>query len=229
MRPAGKGLMRRSWAGPAAGLAASALILAGCMVQLPQADHPEDPGHPWSDAEGPLWIARDLPCGLGHGAEEGCATLTLFFRDGAILHATYGEGGPRQVEGLPREEGNRSGLTFANAQEDADFRDEVTDAWTAMHGAAPDLVRVHTVRALRLDPTEREDVLRVFEHAVDQATPLPEATFDCQDCSAPIYWTFGEPQRLQAEAFGSPPPDSDAWRLLEDQMQALLSWMDAGP
>lgn len=205
------------------------VALTGCMVQLPDADHPEDPGHPWTDTNADLWVARDLPCGFGSGAEEGCATLTLLYRDGSVLKAAYGQGGPRQVEGVPRDEGNRSGLTFANAAEDAAFRDEVTAAWTAMQGAAPDVVRVHQVRAWRLDPTEREDVLRVVTHAVEQAKPLPEPTYDCDDCSAPVYWAFGSPRELERQAFGSPAPDDAAWTLLEDQMLALHEWLEDAP
>lgn len=205
------------------------LLLAGCTAQLPDPATPEDPGHPWTETGGDLWVARDLPCGFGSGAEEGCATLTLLYRDGSILEATYGQGGPRHVEGLPNPEGNRSGLTFADLGQDEAFRDEVTAAWTAMHGAAPDLVRVHHVRALRLDPGEREDVLRVVQHAVDQAKPLGEPTFDCEDCSAPVYWTFGSPQVHAEQRFGHPHPDDAAWLLLEDQMVALEAWLDDGP
>lgn len=206
---------------------ALSMLLAGCAVALPEHATPEDPGHPWTDTDAELWVARARPCGFGPGgADEGCATLTLLYRDGSVLAAQYGQGGPRHVEGLPNPEGNRSGLTFANAHEDAAYRDEITAAWTAMHGSAPDLVRVHTVHALRLDPGEREDVLRVVQHAVDQAKPLGEPSFDCEDCVAPTYWTFGAPQALATQRFGNPPPADEAWRLLEQQVLALHVWLD---
>ena len=208
---------------------ASAVLLAGCAVQLPDAAEPEDAGHPWTETTADLWVARDLPCGFGSGADEACATLTLLYRDGSVLKALYGRGGPRQVEGYPQAEGNRSGLTFVDATEDAAFRDEITDAWTAMQGSAPDLVRVNGVRAWRLDPGEREDILRVVEHAVDQAVPLGEPTFDCQDCSAPVYWTFGAPQALTGQRFGQPYPSDTAWRLLDRQMLALHDWLEGSP
>lgn len=208
-------------------LVAAATLLAGCAVALPDAAQPKDPGHAWTETEAEAWVVRARPCGFGpSGADEGCATLTLLYRDGSVLKAQYGQGGPRHVEGLPNPEGNRSGLTFADADEDAAYRDELTAAWTAMYGSAPDLVRVHAVHALRLDPGEREDVLRVVQHAVDQAKPLGEPSFDCEDCVAPTYWTFGTPQQLAAQAFGSPPPADKAWRLLEEQMLALHEWLD---
>jgi hypothetical protein len=208
------------------GALALCVLLAGCAVALPDPATPDEAGHPWTETSADLWVARDLPCGFGSGAEEACATLTLLYRDGSVLRAAYGQGGPAQVEGYPRDEGNRSGLTFAVAEEDAAFRDEIGQAWAAMHGEAPDRVRVNGVSALRLDPGEREDVLRVVEHAVQQADRLGEPTFDCEDCSAPVYWTFGSPRELADQRFGSPAPKQDAWVLLEDQMQALHEWLD---
>lgn len=212
-----------------AALALASLALAGCTVQLPEATIPEKPGHPWADAEGDLWVVRLVPCSFGIGtAEEACNDLTALYRDGSILHISYGEGGPDQVEGLPHDEGDRRGLTFAFPDMGADHRDEVEAIWQATRGAAPDHVRVHTLEALRIDPTEREDSLRVVDLALQQAKPLPEATFDCQDCTAPVYWTFGSPQALSEQRFGSPPPGSDAWQLIEEQMAQLQAWLKQG-
>ncbi len=217
-----------------AALAAPLLLLAlaasGCAVQLPGAAVPEKPGFPWTDADGELWVVRIVPCGFGAGtAEEACNEVMALYRDGSVLRAEYGEGGPDQVEGKPREEGARAGLTFADPDAEAAHADELQAIWAATHADAPDHVRVHTVEALRIDPTEREDSLRVVDLALQQATPLPEPTFDCQDCSAPVYWTFGSPQALAQQRFGSPPPGSDAWTLLEDQMAELRAWLAAGP
>lgn len=209
----------------------AALSLSGCAVQLPEAATPEKPGFAWEDAEGGLWVVRIVPCSFGLGtAEEACNEAMALYRDGAVLRFQYGEGGPDQVEGKPHDEGARAGLTFEDAAADAAHRDEVEAVWKATHGgAAPDHVRVHVLEALRIQPSEREDTLRVVDLALQQAEPLPEPTFDCEDCTAPVYWSFGAPQVFAEQRFGSPPPGSDAWALIEDQMSALRAWLAAGP
>ena len=206
----------------------AALLLAGCTVALPGPVTLEEAGTAVTDPAGALWVARDRGCSsvAGAGADQACAVLTLLYHDGTVLQADYGQGGPRQVEGVAHDEGARSGLTFVYADDDAAFRDEITAAWTAMHGAAPDLVRVHDVRAYRIAPTEREGVLRVVDAALAKATPLPPPTFDCQDCAAPRYWAFGAPQEFSAQAFGSPGPEDSGWVLIEGQMQRLQAWLD---
>ena len=214
----------------AAAAIVAATALSGCTVALPEATTPEKPGHAWADAEGGLWVVRLLPCSHGIGtAEEACNQLTALYRDGAILHIAYGEGGPDQVEGMHPVDGDRRGLTFASPGLGADHRDEIEAIWQATRGGAPDHVRVHTLAALRIDPTEREDSLRVVDLALQQASALPDATFDCQDCAAPVYWAFGNPQAFSEQRFGSPPPGSDAWALIEDQMAALLEWLQHQP
>lgn len=220
--------MRNLVLAAAAALAATT-ALAGCTVSLPQPAVPEKPGFPWADADGDLWVVRLVPCSFGIGtAEEACNDLTALYRDGSILHITYGEGGPDQVEGVPHDEGDRRGLTFASADLGTEHADEIMAIWQATRGADPDHVRVHALQALRIDPTEREDALRVVDLALQQAKPLPDATFDCQDCTAPVYWAFGSPKALAQQRFGSPPPGSDAWTLVEDQMATLRLWT-AGP
>jgi hypothetical protein len=226
-----QGVARRLRAG-SAGLAL-VLLLAGCTVALPDAAVPEKPGFPWTDAEAELWVARDAGCGeCDHGTESATRDLTLLYRDGAVLHAQYGEGGQEQLEGYPPADGDRRGLTFAFPAEQEPYRDDITQAWTAMHGEAPNLVRVHTVQAYRIDPTEREDILRVVEHAVDQSSDLggtfqKECPADaaCSDGLGVTFYTFGAPQATQAHQEIGGQADA-AWRLLEDQVIALHAWLD---
>ena len=237
MRPAG--LARRTWAGRTTLVAAALLaaVLAGCtaQVQLPDAAVPEKQGHPWTDTDAPLWVARLGGCGECEvGTESASLTLTLLHRDGAVLHATYGQGGQEQIEGYPAAEGNRRGLTFAFPAEHEVYRDEITAAWTAIHGEAPHLVRVHAVQALRIDPTEVEDVLRVIEHAVGQSANLGATYDDCIGTECPTdgphsaYVTFGAPKAVAVRETSPGLPD-DAWHLLHEQFAELQSWLERGP
>lgn len=223
--------------GPAAAMTLLlVLLLAGCSAQLPDPASPEKPGHPWTDTTADLWVARQTSCGECGDATTESATfaLTLLYRDGAVLHALLGEGGQRQLESYPADEGNRSGLTFAFPAEHEDYRDEITDAWKALNGAQPDLVRVHEVTALRIDPGEREDVLRVVEHAVDQTKDLEQgfpqdcAVGDaCLDGAQVRYGAWGPPQEARAPRDATLGQDPDAaWRLLEEQVGLLHAWLE---
>ena len=211
------------------------ILVAGCAAQLPDSKVPEDAGHPWTDTEAELWVARQTTCGeCGDATTESASfELTLLYRDGAVLHASFGEGGQRQLEGYPADEGNRSGLTFAFPVEHEDYRDEIIDAWRALNGEDPDLVRIHEVAALRLDPSEREDVLRVVEHAVDQSNDLdqgfPQGCADddaCTDGTQVRYGAWGSPQEAKAPLDAKGQDPDKAWRLLEDQVMLLHAWLD---
>ena len=209
-----------------------AVLLAGCglPVALPEAQTPKEPGHPWTDPDGALWVARKSACSdCGSGADQGNLGLTLLYRDGSVLHAVYGEGGPEQVEGYPAAEGNRRGLTFVFPDEHEPYRDELTEAWTVMTGAEPDRVRVHQLHALALDPSEREDQLRVVEHALRSTETLaaqgPPADDPglTEDGILVAYWTLGRPQEFRGPHGGVAP--DEGWTLLERQMFALRDWV----
>lgn len=220
----------------ATALSTLALLLAGCSAQLPDPATPEKPGHPWTDTTAGLWVARQTSCGeCGDATTESASfELTLLYRDGAVLHARFGEGGQRHLESYPADEGNRSGLTFAFPAEHEDYRDEITAAWKALNGEEPDLVRVHEVTALRIDPSEREDVLRVVEHAVDRTKDLEQAF--PQDCAAGDacldgaqvrFGAWGAPHAAKATPDATLGQDADAgWRLLEEQVLLLHAWLD---
>ena len=213
-----------------------AAFLAGCAVALPEAATPEKQGHPWTDTGADLWVARQAKCGeCAHGAESPVNSLSLLYRDGSVLHVEYGEGGPAQVEGYPQAEGDREGLTFADPAFEP-YRDELEAAWKSVTGEAPDRVRVHTLQALRLDPTEREDVLRVVEHAVGQSADLPgsfqagcPADAECLDGLGVAFFTFGAPQAATGEHPSQPGQADAAWRLLDRQFAELEEWLARGP
>lgn len=208
MDPAGK-------AAPATVAFAALLFVSGCIA-LPDAAHPEEPGVDWIDTTAPIWVMRHDHCGFGGGPGHACESMTVLYRDGAVLDFTFGRG---------RLEGDASGLRFANATHDAQHRDEVQATWAATAGESPGDLLVHDLHARRMDPDERDEVLRVIENVLRQTEPLPEATFDCQDCGSVTYWAVGHPRTLDAEQWGHPPPNDDAWLLLEEQMVILRSWV----
>lgn len=207
---------------PAAGPAATAALLSALLVlvsgcvALPEAAHPEEPGVIWTDTAASPWVLRHEHCGFGGGPDHACESLTVLYRDGGVLDFTFGRG---------RLEGEPDGLGFANASDDAAYRNEVEAALAATLAVAD--VRVHDLHARRLDPNEREDILRVIEHALRQAEPLPDPTFDCADCGSMTYWATGRPRLLDAEQWGHPAPADDAWHLLEEQMGILRAWVAA--
>lgn len=198
-----------------AALACLALFLLSGCVALPDAAHPEESGVTWIDTSAPAWVTRHGHCGFGGGPGHACESLTILYRDGAVLDFTFGRG---------RFGEDPAGLRFANATHDAQHRDEVLAAWNATFGDVGDLL-VHDLHARRMDPNEREDVLRVIENVLRQSEPLPEPTFDCQDCGSVTYWATGRPRILDGEEWGHPAPDDDAWALLEEQMGILRTWV----
>lgn len=211
-----------------------ASVLAGCTIALPAVVAPEEPGQPWTQTEATLWVVRQTTCGeCAHNTEAADFDLTLLYRDGSVLRARFGEGGQAQIEGRPQQEGDRRGLTFAEPGLATDFRDEVLAAWRAMNDEEPDVVRVYEVQAMRIGADEREGVLRVVDHALDQTADLrqsfpqecqPEAF--CFDGIEVRYGAWGKPQEAKApRGMASVLGPDDGWRLLEDQMLALHDWL----
>ncbi len=206
-------------AAPVEALACLALLLLSGCVALPDAAHPEEPGVAWIDTTASAWVTRHGHCGFGGGPEHACESLTVLYRDGAVLDFTFGRG---------RFDGDAPGLRFANATHDAQHRDEVLAAWNATLGGPLGDLLVHDLHARRMDPNEREDVLRVIENVLRQTEPLPEPDFsDCMDCGGLTYWAFGRPRALEAEQWGHPAPSDDAWLLLDEQMGILRTWVAA--
>lgn len=191
--------------------------VSGC-VALPDAAHPEEPGVTWIDPASSAWVTRHGHCGFGGGPDHACESLTVLYRDGSVLDFTFGRG---------RFDGDAAGLRFVNVSHDAEHRDEVLAAWNAtLREALGDLL-VHDLHARRMDPNEREDVLRVIENVLRQTEPLPDPSFNCDDCGSITYWATGRPRILDAEQWGHPAPDDDAWLLLEEQMGILRAWVAA--
>ena len=92
---------------------------------------------------------------------------------------------------------------------------------------------MHEITALRIDPSEREDVLRVVEHAVDQTKDLeqgfPQGCAEgdaCLDGAEVRYAAWGSPQEAKAPRDASGQDPDGGWRLLEEQMLALHEWLD---
>lgn len=213
--------------------AAAAILVAGCAVQLPAPFAPEKPGLAWDEPEGDLWLARQSHCIDCAGTESPTEHLSLLYRDGSVLHVVYGQGGQRQIEGVPRDEGNRSGLTFAVAEHER-FRAQVVDAWQRMSGHGPDLVRVHEVAAALVDPTEREAVLRVVTHGLQQTDDLDiAATTGCEghECEpgarSVVLHAWGHPKESAGDRVQAAPRGQHdaAWRLLDEQVLELQGWL----
>lgn len=202
---------------PARGaLLALALLLAAGCVALPNAAHPEEPGVVWTTTDASVWVLRHEHCGFGMGPDDACEAFTALHRDGAVLDFTFGRGG--FVGEHPE------GVWFANATHQP-YRAAIEAALE--QAGVPLQGQVHDLHARRMDPNEREDVLRVIENVLRQTEPLPEPTFDCDDCGSVTYWATGRPRILDAEQWGHPAPDDEAWRLLEEQMLILRAWVAA--
>lgn len=201
---------------PAAFLALGVLLLAGC-VALPDAARPEEPGVVWTTTDASVWVLRHEHCGFGMGPDHACEVFTALHRDGAVLDFTFGRGA---IAGEHPE-----GVWFADPA-DATYRGSVEGM--LQQAGIPLQGQVHDLHARRMDPNEREDILRVVEHALRQAEPLPEPDFsDCLDCGGLSYWAFGRPRLLEDQRWGPQPPADDAWVLLEEQMGILRTWVAA--
>lgn len=230
---------RELLARPLASFSLAALLLAGCTAALPDPATPDKPGHAWTDTDAELWVAhRDECTHCGAGTESPGHNLTLLYRDGSVLFATYGQGGPDRLEGVPAQEGDRRGLTFVFPDEHGAYRDELEEAFTQMDGQAPNVVRVHAVHALRLDPSEREDVLRVVEHALRNGKDFGKAGDSCSDprrdhtCvenDATRIYAWGRPKEVTTHEERDLADRQDAgWHLLDEQMELLHGWLGVG-